>query len=223
MDFKKLEKCNHHPKTKHKAGKVKNMHQEDIIDAVQTLAKLPFPSGNRVAVMGPVFGSGGECADHVESTIFHPTQLRLAKFSMATMKKIVVAAPEAFFFQNPVDLSSSTDNKTYAKILKILLDAPEVDMLLCQDPFDGDFPATEEPKVKEALADEIAALVKSSVKPVLFINNPEKVFPGTRKDAIVGFPTIPRVITAAQFLIDFKNTLEIKMLESQFSSAISFS
>ena len=223
MEFKKYAKNVHRPNLANVSNNVRNALQVDVVDAIQALEKLPFPAGNRVAVLGSVLYSGSECAASVQKTAFSSTRLSLAKLSDDTRKKIQEAVPETIFCHNPVDISSKAGSEAYVAVLEVLLASPEVDILLCEGPFDMGLAACEEQHVKETLVENIAGLLENSCKPVLFFCSPGASFPGFWQNIIVGFPSIPRVINTVQFLVDFRDTLEVKILEGKLASAIRYS
>jgi acyl-CoA synthetase (NDP forming) len=223
VNFKKYLPGMRDPRMALAAGNSWNPDHEELMDAVKTLEKLPFPAGNRVAVIGSVFGCGSVCADFVRNTATHSVKLHLVKLSEETQRKIKKAVPQIVFCQNPVDIAAVVSGEEYAAILQILLDASEADILLCQRPFDAEFAGSLQLEAEESLIKKIAGAVEFSSKPVIFFCSSGHSFQCPGQEIIVEFPTLSRVIRAAQLLVDYKNALEIKALEANLGSAISFS
>jgi acyl-CoA synthetase (NDP forming) len=224
LNFKKYVHIKHEPKKAPPVRKPENSDYEDLTDAVTALEKLPFPSGNHVAVLGSVCGYGSVCADFVRNTSSQAVKLNLVNLSEETRRKIKKAAPRIAFCENPVDIAAAASGEAYAAVLEILLEAPETDMLLCQGPFDVDFAENEGRRAaNEPLAEKISNVIEASSKPVIFFCSPGHFFQVPGRKNIVEFPTISRVIRAAQFLVDYKNTLMVKALEASLGQAISFS
>jgi acyl-CoA synthetase (NDP forming) len=223
MNFKKYVRIKHGSAKDPVNANPENPAYEDLMDAVTALEKLPFPQGNHVAVLGSVFGYGSVCADFVRNTASHSVKLNLVNLSAETREKIKQAAPQIAFCQNPVDIAAAANGKAYVAVLKILLEAPEADILLCQGLFDVAFAGSGRPAGDDSLVKEISGIIKTSPKPVIFFCSPGHSFQGSGRENIVELPAISRVVRTAQFLVDYKNTLEVKALEANLGSGISFS
>jgi len=223
MDYKMYMQNQHNQHSPYSSSDMKNTQRVDFLDAMCILEKLPFPAGNRVSILGSVFGPGSECVSYIENTRFQSPKLILARISLDTQKRILDAVPQTTYYRNPVDISKRAGIKDYVTVLELLLASPETDILLCQSPFDIGLEVCEELYVKEMLTRNIADILDESSKPVLFFCSPENTFPAFWPKTIVGLSSIPRAVSAVQFLVDFKNTLEIKILEGKLAPAISYS
>jgi acyl-CoA synthetase (NDP forming) len=223
VNFKKYMHITPGPEKAPEAGDSWNPDYEDLTDAVKALEKLPFPPGNRVAVIGSAFGYGSVCADFVRNTSSHSAKLHLVGLLGETQKAIKKAVPQIGFCQNPVDVTAAPNGEAYLCVLEILLNAPETDILLCQGPWDADFAESARLTVDDPLIKKISGVIEASPKPVIFFCSPGHSFQCPGQESIVEFPTLHRVIRVAQFLVDYKNALEIKALEAHLGSAISFS
>ncbi len=88
-----------------------------------------FPKGNRVGILS---GGGGFCvlmADQAESE-----GLIMAKLDSSTIEKLNQILPPYWPHRNPVDLVASWNFGSYSKVLKILLDDPNVDAVIARPP-----------------------------------------------------------------------------------------
>ena len=97
----------------------------------QCLATNPpkFPKGKHLGLSS---GGGGFCvlmADHAESE-----GLTLAKLDSTSIEKLNRLLPSYWPHRNPVDLVASWDFNTYPKVLKILLEDPNIDAVITRPP-----------------------------------------------------------------------------------------
>ncbi|NVM29457.1 MAG: CoA-binding protein [Candidatus Helarchaeota archaeon] len=86
-----------------------------------------FPRGRRVGLMG---GGGGFCvlmADQAESE-----GLVLAPLDPSTIEKLSQLLPPYWPHRNPVDLVASWEVGSYSKVIKILLDDPNIDAVIAR-------------------------------------------------------------------------------------------
>jgi acyl-CoA synthetase (NDP forming) len=95
------------------------------------LAQVPpkLPNGNRVGIFS---GGGGACvlmADDAERE-----GLVLAQLDPTTIEKLDEILPPYWPHRNPVDLVASWDFGSYSKVLKILLEDPNVDSVVARPP-----------------------------------------------------------------------------------------
>jgi acyl-CoA synthetase (NDP forming) len=182
---------------------------EELCDAAKTLANLPPTKGNRVALLTPAGGYGVMGADHVEL----PKQrvpLVMASFSDKTKKKIRSMAVPYASVNNPVDLTASANDRLMAEVLKVILEDPGVDIVVCTAFFS---PAS----ITNRLIPEIARCAKSSPKPVIVFTQygpyTDRYLRRFHKRGVVGFPSIGRAVRAARFLVERAFILE--SLETQ--------
>ncbi|MHA1131627.1 MAG: acetate--CoA ligase family protein [Candidatus Helarchaeota archaeon] len=88
-----------------------------------------FPRGNQVGIFS---GGGGACvlmADTVEQE-----GLVLAELTSTTIEKLNKILPPYWSHRNPVDLVASWDFSSYSRVLKVLLDDPNVDSIVARPP-----------------------------------------------------------------------------------------
>lgn len=88
-----------------------------------------FPQGNRIGILS---GGGGFCvlmADNVESE-----GLVLAQLDPQTIEKLNQLLPSYWPHRNPVDLVATWEFQLYSKVLKILLDDPNIDAVIARPP-----------------------------------------------------------------------------------------
>ena len=88
-----------------------------------------FPKGVRVGVYS---GGGGACvllADNCESE-----GLVLPQLDPTSIEKLNQILPSYWSHSNPVDIVASRDFSSYAKVLKILLDDPNIDAVIGRPP-----------------------------------------------------------------------------------------
>jgi acetyltransferase len=88
-----------------------------------------LPKGNRVGIAS---GGGGFCvlmADQAELE-----GLEVAQLDPATIEKMNEILPPYWPHRNPVDLVATWDFGSYSKILKILLDDPNIDAVIARPP-----------------------------------------------------------------------------------------
>jgi acetyltransferase len=112
-----------------RAGLIRFASLEDAIEAVEFLARSALPRGNRVAL---VTISGAVRSLMVDGA--HRSGLELARFSADTRRDL----SEALGFtaaDNPLDTKRTLPCEQYAACLDILVNAPEVDMILAAEEF----------------------------------------------------------------------------------------
>lgn len=88
-----------------------------------------FPKGNRVGIAS---GGGGFCvlmADHAEEE-----GLEVAQLSKETIQRLNEILPSYWPHRNPVDLVATWDFGSYSKVLKILLEDPNIDAVIARPP-----------------------------------------------------------------------------------------
>ncbi len=111
------------------AGIIRLNSLEDAVEAVEFLARSPLPRGDGIALMsisGALRSLMTEAADRAGA--------RLARFSAGTRKALADALGVADV-DNPVDTKRTLPSEQYASCLKILTNAPEVDLLLVAEEF----------------------------------------------------------------------------------------
>jgi len=138
-----------------KAGIVRASTIKEMFDWAKLLSASSEPNGNRIAILSNAGGPGVIATDCVELN-----GLRMAGLSIKTSENLSSLLPDAASTQNPVDMLASASPEDYAKSLRILLEDPNVDMILVIAPPPPLYAASE---ISEHLSD----LINSSKKPVV--------------------------------------------------------
>lgn len=171
---------------------------EELCDAARTLAALPLPRGNRVALLSPAGGYGVIGADLVETTE-PPGRLRMAAFSTATERRIRAAALPFASPHNPIDLTGSATDDQFPPALDALLADDGVDLVLLYAMFAP-------PGITERLLDWMADRLPRADKPVLvFLRGGRENAPYLRRlyaSGVVAFTSLRRAVRAARFLVE---------------------
>ncbi len=107
------------------AGVIRVDNMQDMLDAARVLCDQPLPAGARIAIVGNSGGPGILAADTAERE-----QLTVVDFSPATIALIRDAVPGAASHENPIDLGAGAQPDHLARLVAILGNAPEVDMIL---------------------------------------------------------------------------------------------
>jgi acyl-CoA synthetase (NDP forming) len=179
-------------------GILSAVDDEELCDAAKTLAALPPPKGNRVAVVTPAGGYGVMCVDYVESRL-RGVALQMASLSPQTQSAIRAATFPFASCRNPVDLTASADDAMFGRSIDALLADPGVDILICIAFFAP-------PQISDGLVAEIAGRAASSPKPVLVFTQYGPYTDGyLRRFAaagVIGFPSIQRTVRAAALLVE---------------------
>jgi len=113
------------------------------IDEMLSMArafKLPLPAGRNVAIITNAGGPAVLAADEVEER-----GLSLAKLSAETLSRLKEFLPPMAALKNPVDMIASATGEDYYKATKILLEDPNVDIIIaiCVVPTFGGMSLTE--------------------------------------------------------------------------------
>ena len=179
-------------------GILSAVDDEELCDAAKTLAALPPPKGNRVAVVTPAGGYGVMCVDYVESRP-RGVALQMASLSPQTQSAIRAATLPFASCRNPVDLTASADDAMFGRSIDALLADPGVDILICIAFFAP-------PQISDGLVAEIAGRAASSPKPVLVFTQYGPYTDGYLRSfaaaGVIGFPSIQRTVRAAALLVE---------------------
>jgi len=108
-----------------RAGLLRVHDLDELFDAVETLALVRPPAGNRLAILTNGGGFGVLATDAVIEA-----GGRLAELSSETMEKLNAALPPTWSHGNPVDIIGDADAERYTKALAPLLEAREIDAVL---------------------------------------------------------------------------------------------
>jgi len=110
------------------AFKQSNVIIADTIDDMLSMARAftqPLPKGKRVAIMTNAGGPGVLTADAIDKK-----GLKLANLEEETIEGLRSFLPPMAAVKNPVDMIASARGEDYYKTAKLLLEDPNVDMLI---------------------------------------------------------------------------------------------
>lgn len=147
------------------AGCTRVLTPADLIDVAAMLQDVPFPRGDRVAIVGD---SGGQVA--VAADMVTAKGLRVEPLSQATRDALAEFLPAHAGFDNPVDLAGAGERNlaTYHTVVDLLLGQDEVDAVVLTGYF-GSYgyytPSLD--GIEQAVAHRIAAAGKEWGKPVV--------------------------------------------------------
>jgi acetyltransferase len=108
-----------------RAGMLRVGQLEDLFDAVETLASVAPPAGDRLAIVTNGGGLGVLASDALADG-----GGRLAALAPATLARLAAALPAAWSGGNPVDLLGDAGPERYAAALAAVLEDPGVDAVL---------------------------------------------------------------------------------------------
>ncbi len=108
-----------------RAGIIRCDSIKQQFDYAQALANQPLPAGSRVAVITNAGGPGIMAADAIERK-----GLTFAKISDRTMSKLSSELPPAANLYNPIDVLGDALAERYEFALSVILDDPNVDIVL---------------------------------------------------------------------------------------------
>ena len=107
------------------SGVIRELDLRELFDTAQVLSKCPLPKGENLAIITNAGGPGIMATDTASDY-----SITIANLTDDTKQKLrSVLSPQASV-ANPVDVVASATAEQYSASAKILLDAPEVDMLL---------------------------------------------------------------------------------------------
>ena len=131
---------------------------EEWTDTTRFMVRAPRPVAAGLAVVSISGGTSAYSADLVEAT-----NLQLARFDVATVRKIREHVPEPLKVDNPVDTGGHPlgDHRGH-EILRAVLDDPEVGALIC--PMAAPFPP-----ISTRFIRDLAELSKTSEKPICLV------------------------------------------------------
>lgn len=108
-----------------RAGVLRALSVEQLLDWTRALVVLPAPRGGRVAVLTNAGGPAALAADAAAEA-----GLELAPLAPYTRKLLAEGLPTAASLANPVDMLASADPEAHARCARTLLSDPTVDALL---------------------------------------------------------------------------------------------
>ncbi len=120
-------------------------------DLAEALSKQPLPRGKRVAI---VSGGGGHCVVSTDACGVYG--LDVPELDTETSNKIgKLLLPHAPVPKNPIDMAADPRPSTLAKILTILAEHPDIDIIMASAPF---FRNVFEPRILQKLMDTVITL-----------------------------------------------------------------
>jgi acetyltransferase len=108
-----------------RAGMLRVNEVEELFDAATTLARMPAPTGNRLAIITNGGGAGVLATDRLIEE-----GGRLASLSPETIEKLNGVLPPTWSHSNPIDIIGDADTRRYKASVDILLQDPNADGLL---------------------------------------------------------------------------------------------
>ena len=140
-----------------RAGVLRAETTEQMFSWAKLLTSAKLPAANRIAILTNAGGPGVAGADAVDAN-----NLSLVELSPETRNQLSDRLPSAASISNPVDMLASASPQVYADCLQILLNAPEVDMVMVIAPPPPMFDATE-------VADKLIPVIQTAEKPVAVV------------------------------------------------------
>ena len=144
------------------AGVMRVRNLDAVVEAVEYAVHAPLPGG---AGLGAITFSGGLRGMLLDAAAAHG--LKFAPLSPATETKLQTLLTVGTHIGNPLDagFAALTSQDAYLKCVEILLDDPNIDLLLLQEELPRG-PGTEKKEANLAAVNEIAARAK---KPIAFV------------------------------------------------------
>jgi acetate---CoA ligase (ADP-forming) len=137
-----------------RAGVLRAETTEQMFSWARLLSAAKLPAGNRVAILTNAGGPGVAAADAAVGN-----SLVVAELSPETRNQLAERLPPAASVANPVDMLASASPQVYAECLRILVDAPEVDLVMVICPPPPMFDAAE-------VVRQMVPVIQSAGKPV---------------------------------------------------------
>jgi acetyltransferase len=108
-----------------RAGMLRVLHLEELFDAVETLAMVAPPKGDRLAILTNGGGAGVMATD-----VLIDEGGRLAELSASTMAALDEVLPATWSCANPLDMIGDATAERYASALDLVMKDPNVDGVL---------------------------------------------------------------------------------------------
>ena len=109
----------------HRAGLLRVLDLGELFDAAETLGRVRYLQGNRLAILTNGGGLGVLAADRLADL-----NGTLAELSPATRNALDRVLPPTWSKSNPVDIIGDADEARYTAALEALMAAPEIDAVL---------------------------------------------------------------------------------------------
>jgi acyl-CoA synthetase (NDP forming) len=186
---------------------------EELKNTIKNLESLPFPEGNGFALVSRDAEYGNACLRFIKNFPKRGFRLFMAELSPQTLERIQRAAPGIPSCRNPI-YTGNADGETCAAVIETLLGCEEAGILICQDCFGL-------PGIKASRARSFTKKILASRKPTIFFGSSESLVPDAVPKSLVSYPGIRDALLAAQLLVEFRNNLEIRMLETVLGPRLS--
>ena len=107
------------------AGVTRELYLRDFLNTVQAFNHCNLPKGNKLAILTNAGGPGIIATDTASDV-----GLPLAELSQDTKNRLLEIVPSHASVKNPVDIIASASLEQFYKSAEVLLESPEVDILL---------------------------------------------------------------------------------------------
>ena len=107
------------------AGVTRELYLRDFLSTVQAFNHCNLPKGNRLAILTNAGGPGIIATDAANDE-----NIPLAKLSEETKSRLSGIVPKHASVKNPVDIIASAKLEQFVQSAEVLLESPEVDILL---------------------------------------------------------------------------------------------
>jgi len=198
-------------------GAVLAWNIQELVDMAKALAFQPPARGNRIGIVTNGGGPGIVMADLAERV-----GLRVPVLSQDTLKELKNyvsegVIPEIATFSNPIDISGTGTDESYAVATECLLRDPNVDLVIV-------LALHHPPALTKDLPKKLIRVIKDYNKPTIVMDmGSTEMSEWVRKQfELEGIPTYPlpwRAVIAAKALVDYGHwLLKNKVLEDFMSS-----
>ncbi|TVR57496.1 MAG: CoA-binding protein [Spirochaetaceae bacterium] len=102
---------------------------QELIDAARVVTYARIPRGGRVAIVTPAGGYGVMCADYIEGDLGRG-KLSLARLSAETEERLSRVCLPFACVHNPVDITAGANTESFSRVIDIVLEDPEVDIVI---------------------------------------------------------------------------------------------
>ena len=175
---------------------------EELFNMAEVIAKQPYPKGPQLAI---VTNAGGPAVLATDAALLHGAQI--APLQQKTLDALSAFLPAAWTHGNPVDILGDASAERYAKAVKLVFDAPEVDGILVILTPQGMTEATETAKA-------LASIPEQGKKPILASwMGASHVRDGNKVLINANIPTFPYPDSASKtFALMWKQSDYLKLL-----------
>jgi len=110
----------------HQCGIIRVETVDELFEYAKAFSGQPIPKDRKVAIITNAGGIGIMATD---SSIRNG--LQLTQFSQATKEKLKTILPPTASMNNPIDVIGDSDEKRYSETLKIIMEDPGIDGVIC--------------------------------------------------------------------------------------------